>query len=452
MTAISDPAAGIAPIERSTGRATGRPGARPAAPDDLRPLVAGLVGELAASAGPVATAITPPPACYTSPLFFEAERDAVFGRTWLYLCHVSELPAAGDHLAVTVAGEPLVVTRGEDDAIRVLSALCRHRSYPLVVEDGNSRQLRCPYHYWAYGLDGCLVAAPTMEPGHPLAELRRTANLPSFPVEIFHGFVFTHLGGLGSPDGLGIPGSEPPPLAPTLAALEAELAGYRTEDLVVGHRLTLPDLPWNWKNMLENALEAYHTSFLHAGYHDTAPARLVRFLDFDPATDGAILRHAGLVRPDGGFLTDDGTAAFPILPHLRDEQRGRILYTAVPPLMFASLKPDSAMIMRILPDAVDRMTLTVTWLFPPATVAAPTFAAAMARQLAFFDIVNGQDMAANERMYRGLRARGAVRGPYSPQEATLPQFNAWLLRQMTSWLADGQPNPAGGHQGMDGAA
>ncbi|WP_396231000.1 SRPBCC family protein, partial [Frankia sp. EI5c] len=82
-----------------------------------------------------------------------------------------------------------------------------------------------------------------------------------------------------------------------------------------------------------------------------------------------------------------------------------------------------------------------------------TFAAAMDRQLAFFDIVNGQDMTANERMYRGLRARGAVRGPYSPQEATLPQFNGWLLRLMRSWLDDsGADSSAADSAAADSAA
>jgi hypothetical protein len=43
-------------------------------------------------------------------------------------------------------------------------------------------------------------------------------------------------------------------------------------------------------------------------------------------------------------------------------------------------------------------------------------------------------MVANERMYQGLQAANACRGPYAPQEATLPQFNGWLLRRYRAGL------------------
>lgn len=401
------------------------PDTRTAAPPP--PEVVRLVAEVAGSTGDLAGAVSLPPAAYTSPAFYDFERDAVFAGSWLYLCHVSAVAESGDVLPVTVAGEPLVVTRDARGELHVLSALCRHRSYPVVSEPANTRQLRCPYHYWSYGLDGALLTAPAMEPAHELADLRARLCLPSFPVEVWNGFVFTHLG------------ADPEPLAPTLGPLAGEFGDHRTAELRIGDSVTLTELPWNWKNMQENALEAYHTSFVHRGYHDNAPARLVQFLGFDPATDGGIMRFAPFLTDDGGFLTDDGTAAFPVIEGLCREQRGRIVFAAVPPTMFVSMKPDSVMVFRITPEAHDRITLHVDWLFPEATLARPDFAELMARQREFFEIVNGQDMEVNARMFAALQARSACRGPYSPQEATLPQLNAWLLRRYTAALGEVAP-------------
>ncbi|TQS43187.1 aromatic ring-hydroxylating oxygenase subunit alpha [Cryptosporangium phraense] len=384
--------------------------------------VSALVEQVARSAGDLPSAISLPPRSYTSPEFYEFERDAVFGDSWLYLCHVSEVASPGDVLPITVAGEPLVVTRDQSGEIHVLSSLCRHRSYPVIAEPANTRSLRCPYHYWSYGLDGRLQNAPSMDPAHRLADLKATYCLPSFPVEIWQGFVFTHLG------------DDPEPLWPTLERLAPEFAAHRTSEMVVGGGLVLKDQPWNWKNMMENALEAYHTSFIHRGYHENAPARLVEFLDFDPDTENGIMRYAPFLQEDGGFLQEDGKAAFPVIDGLTKEQRSRVVYAAVPPTMFVSMKPDSMMVFRITPDAHDRLTHSVTWLFPPATVQMPEFDELMAKLRGFFDVINGQDAEANANMFAGLSARNAARGPFSPQEATLPQLNGWLLRRYRAAL------------------
>jgi phenylpropionate dioxygenase-like ring-hydroxylating dioxygenase large terminal subunit len=380
------------------------------------PNIDSVIDQIRDSVGSVETARTLPPECYTQDAFYEFERDAIFGHSWLYLCHQSEIPNAGDYVSVTMANEPLIVTRDKDMSVHALSAICRHRSFPVERGQGNAKFLRCPYHSWTYGLDGRLIGAPDMAPGHALADLRANTCLPSFQVEIWNGFIFANFD------------SNAPPLAPTLGRLNNELEGYHLDDLVVARTVVLQNLPWNWKNMLENALDAYHTSYIHKGYHEQAPARLVQFAEFLPE-DNAVLRFAPLLKPGGGFLNEDGTAAFPILPGVRGEQLGRILYASVPPALFMSVKPDNAMIFRVAPESAGSIALTATWLFAPTTIEMPEFEELMNRQLDFFDIVNGQDMDANARTYEGLNSRFAVRGPYSAQESSLPQFNEWLYRR-----------------------
>jgi len=78
--------------------------------------------------------------------------------------------------------------------------------------------LRCPLHFWTYDLDGCLVGAPRM--GDQLAQLRDTVRLPPVRSEIWHGFIFVNLSG------------DAPPLAPSLAKVEACWAHYPEAEMV----------------------------------------------------------------------------------------------------------------------------------------------------------------------------------------------------------------------------
>src|SRR6202167_1272947 len=107
-------------------------------------------------------ATTLPPEAYTSEAFFQLEVDRVFRREWLVIGHVSQLPKVGDYFTLDLLGEMIVVVRAAD-RIRALSRICLHRWAPLVNGSGNVRRFSCPFHKWAYGLDGRLLGAPLME-------------------------------------------------------------------------------------------------------------------------------------------------------------------------------------------------------------------------------------------------------------------------------------------------
>ncbi len=112
---------------------------------------------------PLKEAATLPPAAYTDEGIWERERTRVLARGWLPLARVDQVPGAGDYLSADLAGEPVMVVRGDDGTVRVLSRVCRHRS-ALVAEGHGCRKLfTCPYHAWSYDTKGNLVRAPLME-------------------------------------------------------------------------------------------------------------------------------------------------------------------------------------------------------------------------------------------------------------------------------------------------
>lgn len=351
---------------------------------------------------------------YTSEEFYRFEKEAIFAKEWLCLGHVSQIPAEGDFFTIQVADEPLIVVRGDDHVIRVMSAICRHRGYPVMVdgEEGNAKQFRCAYHYWAYGLDGRLVAAPEMTRTCPLADLRAETRLPQLKVEIWHGMIFANM----DPDAR--------PLAPTLTKLAPEMEAFDVGNLKMINQLEFKHQPWNWKSMHENGLEPYHTSFVHMGYHDMAPASMAEFTEWDDG-DGQVMHPTNYRWIDGAF-NPTGRAILPVRPGLSHQRRSRVMFASILPTVFFGLSSDQVFYFLITPESASAMTLRTAWLFSDNALKTPGFEWAFQMQLAADRMITEQDVYTNTRMQQGQRSRYVARGRYSWQEATLPQVNRWL--------------------------
>ena len=103
------------------------------------------------------------PADYVDADRYARECESVLAATWLPLCRVDQLAEPDTRVALDLIGRPVVAVR-DGDAIRVLANVCAHRG-SVLVEDGTSSgtTLVCPYHRWAYRLDGTLIGAPLNE-------------------------------------------------------------------------------------------------------------------------------------------------------------------------------------------------------------------------------------------------------------------------------------------------
>ena len=102
-----------------------------------------------------------PARAYTDTAFLELENQTLFQRTWVFCGFAHELPRSGDLQPVEIAGQPVLLVRDSDDRTRAFHNVCRHRCLKLVEQQCNTGKLiRCPYHAWAYDLDGNLKASP----------------------------------------------------------------------------------------------------------------------------------------------------------------------------------------------------------------------------------------------------------------------------------------------------
>ncbi|HZC16227.1 MAG TPA: Rieske (2Fe-2S) protein, partial [Caulobacteraceae bacterium] len=104
-----------------------------------------------------------PRAFYTDAEVFAFDREAIHRRSWILAGFEVELPRAGSHMALTIAGAPVFVVRGQDGALRGFHNTCRHRGSRILADGkGAAARLVCPYHRWTYDLSGDLVHAARM--------------------------------------------------------------------------------------------------------------------------------------------------------------------------------------------------------------------------------------------------------------------------------------------------
>ena len=372
-----------------------------------------LLASLDASDRPVNEACLLPPQLYTSPEFYAFEQEAIFGHDWLCVGRADQVAESGDYLTITLVDEPLLVTRHKDGSIRVLSAVCRHRAMLVAEGRGRVNTFLCPYHHWVYGTDGSLLGCPEMD--RAVCFDRADYGLPSLPVEVWNGFIFTSFD------------PAPPPLAPTLTKAAEILASFQLDRAVTLDGGVLDGLRWNWKVMLENFNDPYHASRLHGHLQDFAPSHLNEFPQTDDR-DNAVLRIQHFTQIDGSF-NPTMRCLLPVFPGLSEDERKRGSFMLIPPTLAIAVVPDEVAYFIIRPKSADEIGITIGYCFDPAALREPLFDLLFEQAKAGVNNFNVQDVHVDERVQRGLHSRFAGRGRFSWQEDTLRQLNRWLVRR-----------------------
>ncbi len=201
---------------------------------------------------PLSQASTIPAAWYVDARIAELERLKVFSKTWQLVARTDQVKNAGQFVSSTVAGEPIIVVRGNDGQLRGFYNVCRHHAAAVVTQPcGIASILHCPYHGWNYGLDGSLKGMPEFE---GVENFDRAENgLIPIRVETWECFVFVNLD------------EHAAPLAQFLGGLVKRVEPLGIGKLHYFDRRTY-DIHCNWKVFVDNYLDGgYHVPHLHKG-------------------------------------------------------------------------------------------------------------------------------------------------------------------------------------------
>jgi phenylpropionate dioxygenase-like ring-hydroxylating dioxygenase large terminal subunit len=373
-----------------------------------------------------------PPAAYTSPAFHEFELESVWRREWLLAGRLEEIPEPGDYFSIELAGEPLLVVRGEDGEVSAMTAVCRHRG--MLVAEGRGhcdRAFICPYHGWAYDRGGCLIGAPQAR-----EMVERSMALPRLRTEVWHGFVFVSF----DPD--------PAPLADRLSPLEPIVDPYRLEALR-GEFLVDPDYTfefdhdWNWKVYADGQNECYHCDKLHG---DTPVIQHTdcASIDFQVMEPDLGVFHFELHNRDLDVtLNHLGRAIFDPIPGLTEDQRRVTQTISIAPGVLLILMPDSTIALSYFPTGPTSMRVKRHRLYPQATLSRPDFRERHAEESIAVRTFVSQDEHAFALVQRGLKSTFAPRGPIAPREQILVGMNHWLLTRYRTATASPSLTPSG---------
>lgn len=349
---------------------------------------------------------------YHSPEVFDREMETVFGSGWFCVGVAADIPNKGDFVSFEIGAEPLMAVHGQDGVIRVLSRVCQHRAMYVVTGSGNAKRFSCPYHKWTYSTDGSLVGAPLMDGAAHFD--KRQCGLPTLPVEIWNGFIFTTFA------------KEPVSFSNELAAYTRQLEHYAMGTWTT-RVVDEGELDANWKVIMENGVESYH----HLGAHlstlqSTSPAQHSRVGDMG-------FRYASHHNFDHDVPIEKLADPVTVTPEELAEFEGRVrqISTVFPNLIFAATEGGGFFAV-VYPLSIERSVFRIWAAQDPARpdLSQERRTAHLANPDDLILAVNQQDIdmftgvtkATKSRLYRG--------GPLSPIEAPLEAFYRFIKAAM----------------------
>lgn len=132
------------------------------------------------------------PRVYTDPDLYALELERIFGQSWLFLAHESQIPNPGDFFSTYMGEDSILVVRQKDGSIAALLNVCRHRANQICrVDRGQAKYFTCTYHGWVYDTTGKLVSVPFEEDGYYNELDKSKWGLIRVPrIESYKGLVF----------------------------------------------------------------------------------------------------------------------------------------------------------------------------------------------------------------------------------------------------------------------
>lgn len=354
-----------------------------------------------------------PSQLYINESMTETERQRVFFDNWSALTNGYRVAEPGSVLPIDFLGVPLLVVRNQQGEINVFQNVCRHRGMILIEEPVRLRgPITCPYHAWAYDLDGNLRRTPHVGgPDIDTHDSVKTCDLPLIRVRshVWRDVIFVNVGG------------EAPEFEEAAAPLITRWKEFDQPLIHTGADSSISfTLECNWKLAVENYCEAYHLPFVHPGLN----------------TYSRLEDHYNILE-SGGFAGQGTTVyqpqisadghRFPRFDDLSLQWDAGAEYIALFPNVLLGVHNDHAFAILLLPDGPGRTREQVEIYYADEAARGDEFAEMRATNAEMWRTVFAEDVGVVEGMQRGRHASGYDGGKFSAvMDAPTHHFHAWV--------------------------
>jgi Rieske 2Fe-2S family protein len=402
-----------------------------------------ITAEPASDAATIAALVANQPAAhsldqalYNSETAYRHDLATVFTRNWVLAGHASQAAKPGDYFLVDVAGESIIIVRGNDHTLRAFANVCRHRGSRICLKpQGHASVLVCPYHAWSYNLDGTMRGARHMGADFDKSHY----GLKAIGIEVIEGLVFVTLA------------ETPLSLDVARGIITKAYGPYGFGKAKVAHRETYR-VNANWKLAVENYLECYHCTPSHPEYSrlHALEQPLAEIADMN-ATMMACTSGLGIAIPEidhrvnsssgeqsiftfryalyDGVKTG-GPDGLPVAPLMGDftDYDGGVTSTHFAPSSFFIAYPDYGVFYRFSP--VDAHTTDVEQAWLVRGDAAEGVDYDLHKLTWLWDVTTAADKRITEDNQAGVNSRYYEPGPYAPVEPNAIAWIAWYLKEI----------------------
>ena len=390
---------------------------------------------------------------YASQEVYDLDMKVIFGQHWLFVSTEAEVPEPGDYVTVEIGTYSLIIVRDDDEEIRALHNVCRHRGSRLLEDPcGSVGNLVCPYHQWTYRTDGDLIFAEGQSPSFDKLQF----GLKQVHVRTVGGLIFVCLA------------EEPPEDFDEVAAvIEPYLTSYRLKEAKVAHQTDLVEAG-NWKLVMENNRECHHCDashpelitsyfpFLRYSEDDVTPRMqpvYERYLtatanldnvckingvprelvhELDTRTTGFMIMRLPLDGDGASFGVDGAQVCKKLIGDVTTPQFGDLSLHMQPNSWFHFLS-DHVIVFSVLPLGPDKSMVRTTWLVHPDAVEGVDYD--IETLTGVWKATNDQDRVLVEKAQRGVTDPSYEPGPYALVEDDVESFINWYVGRLHEYLA-----------------
>lgn len=358
-----------------------------------------LIGEegLAQAYAPIEEASGLPNAAYWSNEWLKLEQEYCFRRAWVFAGAEAELPAPGDMKPIDIGGAPLIIVRDQDDTIRALHNVCRHRGAKLVTERCHKALLTCPYHAWSYRLNGKLRKRVHFRGADIVENFEEGGgdklDLVEARCETWNGCIFVNVSG------------DAEPLADWLQPLLQRTANYDFSSIRWAGKLDF-EVAANWKLVYENYMEGYHVFVVHPRLRQFAPMNVRWSGEWDQH-----VFYNDYIFPE----VDEGRGeSLPHYPGISEEDAKRGLWFLCFPHFAAEVFPDQFSVLVSYPIAPDKTREELHIFLIGDAATSDQYRDAREAMFKMWDELNREDLAVLKLLQQGRLSPAYDGGRLSP--------------------------------------